>query len=35
MKLMGEAKLRALGKPDHVLYDVKHVLPLGESDLRL
>lgn len=35
MKLMGEAKLRALGKSDHVLYDVKHVLPLGESDLRL
>ncbi|MPS32402.1 MULTISPECIES: Vi polysaccharide biosynthesis UDP-N-acetylglucosamine C-6 dehydrogenase TviB [unclassified Salinivibrio] len=35
MKLMGEAKLRALGKPDHVLYDVKHVLPLGDSDLRL
>ncbi|WP_116644297.1 Vi polysaccharide biosynthesis UDP-N-acetylglucosamine C-6 dehydrogenase TviB [Salinivibrio sp. HTSP] len=35
MKLMGEAELRALGKPDHVLYDVKHVLPLGDSDLRL
>jgi len=35
MKLMGEKKLRALGKSNHVLYDVKHVLPLGESDLRL
>ncbi|OOF28609.1 Vi polysaccharide biosynthesis UDP-N-acetylglucosamine C-6 dehydrogenase TviB [Salinivibrio sp. IB872] len=35
MKLMGEDELRALGKPQHVLYDVKHVLEIGESDLRL
>lgn len=34
-KEMGAAAIRALGKPDHVLYDVKYVLPLGESDLRL
>lgn len=34
-KEMGAAAIRALGKPEHVLYDVKYVLPLGESDLRL
>lgn len=34
-KEMGVAAIRALGKPDHVLYDVKYVLPLGESDIRL
>lgn len=34
-KEMGAAMIRALGKPDHVLYDVKYVLPLGESDIRL
>ncbi|HHQ4711034.1 Vi polysaccharide biosynthesis UDP-N-acetylglucosamine C-6 dehydrogenase TviB [Aeromonas veronii] len=34
-KEMGAAAIRALGKPDHVLYDVKYVLPLGESDIRL
>ncbi len=32
---MGAAALRALGKPDHVLYDLKYVLAAGESDLRL
>jgi UDP-N-acetyl-D-galactosamine dehydrogenase len=31
----GEAKIRALGKQQHVLYDVKYVLPYGQSDLRL
>lgn len=31
----GESKIRAFGKARHVLYDVKHVLPLGASDLRL
>ena len=31
----GEAKIRALGKACHLLYDVKHVLPFGASDLRL
>ncbi|PJG60170.1 Vi polysaccharide biosynthesis UDP-N-acetylglucosamine C-6 dehydrogenase TviB [Aeromonas cavernicola] len=35
IKEMGAAAIRALGKPDHVLYDVKYVLPLGESDIRL
>ncbi|MEH8116278.1 Vi polysaccharide biosynthesis UDP-N-acetylglucosamine C-6 dehydrogenase TviB [Aeromonas allosaccharophila] len=34
-KEMGAVAIRALGKPDHVLYDVKYVLPLGESDIRL
>lgn len=34
-KEWGETKIRAFGKGDHVLYDVKHVLPLGASDLRL
>ena len=34
-KKWGEAKIRALGKTRHVLYDVKHVLPFGSSDLRL
>jgi UDP-N-acetyl-D-galactosamine dehydrogenase len=31
----GSAGLRKFGHPGHVLYDVKHVLPVGESDLRL
>lgn len=31
----GEAKIRAFGKSDHVLYDVKHVLPIDGADLRL
>ena len=34
-KAMGALRLRALGKKDHVLYDVKHVLAIDESDLRL
>ncbi|MBV7388041.1 Vi polysaccharide biosynthesis UDP-N-acetylglucosamine C-6 dehydrogenase TviB [Pasteurellaceae bacterium TAE3-ERU1] len=34
-KNMGEEKIRALGKPEHVLYDVKYVLGLTESDIRL
>jgi UDP-N-acetyl-D-galactosamine dehydrogenase len=34
-KLWGEEKIRALGKKNHVLYDVKYVLPIGCSDLRL
>jgi UDP-N-acetyl-D-galactosamine dehydrogenase len=34
-KQMGEQKLRAFGKEKHVLYDVKHVLALNESDIRL
>jgi len=27
--------LRALGRDEHVLYDLKHVLPSGDADLRL
>jgi len=34
-KEMGESAIRALGKPQHILYDLKYVLPLGASDLRL
>lgn len=34
-KEWGEDKIRALGKEKHVLYDIKYVLPLGHSDLRL
>jgi UDP-N-acetyl-D-galactosamine dehydrogenase len=32
---MGAAALRALGKPQSVLYDVKYVLPLADVDGRL
>lgn len=32
---MGAAAIRKLGKPEHILYDLKYVLPLNESDLRL
>ena len=31
---MGAPALRALGKPQHVLYDLKYVLPAEASDLR-
>lgn len=34
-KNMGAAAIRALGKPTHVLYDLKYVLSQAESDLRL
>ncbi|MDB2416021.1 Vi polysaccharide biosynthesis UDP-N-acetylglucosamine C-6 dehydrogenase TviB [Pseudomonadales bacterium] len=34
-KSWGEDKIRQLGKPRHVLYDVKHVLAKESSDLRL
>lgn len=34
-KKWGEEKIRSLGKEKHVLYDVKYVLPYGQSDLRL
>ncbi|WP_309681711.1 Vi polysaccharide biosynthesis UDP-N-acetylglucosamine C-6 dehydrogenase TviB [Polaromonas sp.] len=34
-KAMGAPALRALGKPQHVLYDLKYVLPAEASDLRL
>ncbi|GAA6119678.1 Vi polysaccharide biosynthesis UDP-N-acetylglucosamine C-6 dehydrogenase TviB [Acidovorax sp. FG27] len=32
---MGAAAIRALGKPEHVLFDLKYVLAAAESDLRL
>ena len=34
-KAIGAPALCALGKPQHVLYDLKYALPAGESDLRL
>ena len=34
-KSMGAAAIRALGKPEHVLYDLKYLLPAADSDLRL
>ena len=34
-KAMGVTALRALGKPEHVLFDLKYVLPAEASDLRL
>lgn len=34
-KRWGEEKIRSYGKEKHVLYDVKYVLPVGQSDLRL
>jgi UDP-N-acetyl-D-galactosamine dehydrogenase len=32
---MGAAAIRKLGKPEHVLYDLKYVLTQSQSDLRL
>ena len=32
---LGAAGIRALGKPNHVLYDLKYVLAKDEADLRL
>ncbi len=34
-KALGEVGIRALGKPKHVLYDLKYVLPAAATDLRL
>lgn len=34
-KEMGAAGLRRFGKKDHVLFDLKYVLPRGDADLRL
>ena len=34
-KTMGAQAIRALGKPEHVLYDLKYLLPVDGSDLRL
>jgi UDP-N-acetyl-D-glucosamine/UDP-N-acetyl-D-galactosamine dehydrogenase len=32
---LGSEGIRQFGKPGHVIYDLKYVLPVGESDLRL
>jgi len=32
---MGVKAIRAFGKPDHILYDLKYLVPASESDLRL
>jgi UDP-N-acetyl-D-galactosamine dehydrogenase len=34
-KAMNGPTIRALGKPESVIYDLKYVLPIHESDLRL
>ena len=34
-RAMGAAAIRALGKAEHVLYDLKYLLPASESDIRL
>lgn len=34
-KEMGVTEIRALGKENHVLYDLKYVLETAESDIRL
>lgn len=34
-KQMGVEAIRALAKPNHVVYDVKHVFQEGETDIRL
>lgn len=34
-KKMGAEKIRALGKAEHILYDLKYLLTTAESDLRL
>ena len=34
-KAMGADEIRALGKEQHVLYDLKYVLDATESDIRL
>ncbi|ANG62494.1 Vi polysaccharide biosynthesis protein VipA/TviB [Marinobacterium aestuarii] len=32
---MGATRIRELGKPEHLLYDLKYVLLAGDSDMRL
>lgn len=34
-KEMDVASIRALGKPQHIIYDLKYILPSGDTDLRL
>ncbi len=35
LKIWAADAIRALGKAEHVLYDLKYVLSQAESDLRL
>ena len=35
IKALGHQGIHALGKPEHVLYDLKYVLPRNAADLRL
>ncbi len=32
---LGASGMRSFGRPDHVLYDLKHIFPADQSDLRL
>ncbi|SNY51889.1 UDP-N-acetyl-D-galactosamine dehydrogenase [Arsukibacterium tuosuense] len=32
---MGASGIKALAKPEHIIYDLKYLLPTGEADLRL
>ena len=34
-KQLGADKIRAFGKKEHILYDLKYVLTAQESDMRL
>jgi UDP-N-acetyl-D-galactosamine dehydrogenase len=34
-KAMGSKDIRSLGKPEHVLYDLKYLLSIDDSDMRL
>ena len=34
-KELSEGTIRSYGKKDHVLYDLKHILPKESSDIRL
>ena len=34
-RVLGVEAIRALGKPNHVLFDVKHILPKDAVDARL
>jgi UDP-N-acetyl-D-glucosamine/UDP-N-acetyl-D-galactosamine dehydrogenase len=34
-KEWGESKIRKLGKKRHIIYDLKYVLPIGSSEMRL
>lgn len=34
-RMMGESNIRTMGKSNHILYDLKYILPVDASDLRL